>query len=116
MALARLPDSKRDSNTKSSSVIWPVFGCAFIMYLALPMLDRLNCVISNKLSLNVLWCAFILLQLNGCCVQCNGGGLHVTCAVGVGGAVVVVGCVILSISVILHMPFESDVLRVPCNA
>lgn len=81
MALARLPDSKRDSNTKSSVATCPVeatpppFGWAFIKYLALPMHDRLNCVTSKQLSYDLL-CALIL-TFN--CAS-GGGALCVTCA------------------------------------
>lgn len=58
MAFARLPDSKRDSNTKSSSDT--TFRCAFIKYLELPTHDRLNCVTlkqsSNDLYEKLLLC------------------------------------------------------------
>lgn len=95
MALAKLPDSKRDSNTKSSLATWPVlltllplllpllFGCAFIRYFALPIHDRLNCFTSKQLSYDLL-CAFIL-TFN--CASGGGGdgddigcALHVICA------------------------------------
>lgn len=46
MAFAKLPDSKRDSNTKSSSDM--IFRCAFTKYFELPTHDRLNCVTSKQ--------------------------------------------------------------------
>lgn len=114
MAFAKLPDSKRDSNSKSSFATWPAhwLGCAFVIYFALPILERLNCATSKQLSYDLL-CAFRLV-FN----WVSGGILHVTCAVLSNNGWVLLAMVLLLVLLLLllqHMPFDSGSWLLLCN-